>query len=144
VRHRASLVRLRTSIKNRVHALLTSEGVKTPEVSDLFGRKGLEFLEEVELRQSGKTALDNYLEVLGVLKETIKEVEKTLQEKAEVTEEAKWLRSIIGIGFHNALLILSEIGEIGRFSKPKSFVSLCRIDTKSRAIWRTGEIRAHK
>jgi len=50
VRHRTSLVRLRTSIKNRVHALLTSEGVQTPEVSDPFGRKGLEFLEEVELR----------------------------------------------------------------------------------------------
>jgi len=49
------------------------------------------------MRQSGKTALDNYLEVLGVLKETIKEVGKTLQEKVKVTEEAKWLRSIIGI-----------------------------------------------
>jgi transposase len=130
VRHRASLVRLRTSIKNRVHALLTSEGVQTPEVSDLFGRKGLEFLEEVKLQQSEKTALDNYLEVLGVLKETIKEVERTLKEKAEVTEEAKWLMSIIGIGFHNALLILSEIGEIGRFSKPESFVSYAGLAPK--------------
>jgi len=37
------------------------------------------------------------LEVLGVLKETIKEVEKTLKAEAEVTEEAKWLMSIIGI-----------------------------------------------
>jgi transposase len=28
VRHRASLVRLRTSIKNRIHALLTREGLR--------------------------------------------------------------------------------------------------------------------
>ncbi len=44
VRHRASLVRLRTSIKNRVHALLASEGIQTSEFSELFGRKGMEFL----------------------------------------------------------------------------------------------------
>ena len=31
VRHRASLVRLRTSIKNRVHALLTKEGIPAPK-----------------------------------------------------------------------------------------------------------------
>jgi hypothetical protein len=37
VRLRASLVRLRASIKNRVHALLTIEGVQPPKVSDLFG-----------------------------------------------------------------------------------------------------------
>jgi len=124
VRHRASLVRLRTAIKNRVHALLTIEGVQPPEVSDIFGRKGMEFLREVKLRQSRRAALDNYLEVLGVLNAAIKRVETILREKADVTEEARWLMSIVGIGFHNALLILSEIGEIGRFGsgKPKSFV----------------------
>jgi transposase len=66
-RHRASLVRLRTSIKNKVHALLAIEGVQPPKVSDLFGRKGMEFLKEVEPQESRRTALDNYLEVLGIL-----------------------------------------------------------------------------
>ena len=123
VRHRASLVRSRTSLKNRVHALLAIEGVQPPKVSDLFGRKGTKFLKEVELQESRRTALDNYLEVLGVLSETIKRVEGIMREKVEVTEEAMWLMSIVGIGFRNALLILSEIGEIERFSNPKSFVS---------------------
>ena len=44
VRHRASLVRLRTSIKNRVHALLTREGIELPKLSDIFGKRGMEFL----------------------------------------------------------------------------------------------------
>ena len=100
MRHRASLVRSRTSLKNRVHALLAIEGVQPPKVSDLFGRKGTEFLKEVELQESRRTALDNYLEVLGVLSETIKRVEGVMQEKVEVTEEARWLMSIAGIGFH--------------------------------------------
>jgi transposase len=120
VRHRASLVSLRTSIKNKIHSLLTIEGIKLPELSDLFGRHGMEFLAEVELRKPRRVALDNYLELLEALNNLIDETEKTLKKKAKVTEEAKLLMSIPGIGFYNALLILSEIGEIGRFSKPES------------------------
>ena len=122
VRHRASLVRLRTSIKNRVHALLTREGIQLPELSDIFGKKGMEFLKGVKLQQQRRMALDNYLEVLEVLNGVIKEVGDILEEKAEVTEEAKWLMSTPGIGFHNALLMMSELGEIERFERPMSFV----------------------
>ena len=39
VRYRASLVRTRTAIKNRVHALLDRYGLKH-EFSDLFGKAG--------------------------------------------------------------------------------------------------------
>jgi transposase len=84
----------------------------------------------VELEESRRTALDNYLEVLGILGKKINEVEAVLREKAEVTEEAMWLMSIVGIGFHNALLTLSEIGEIVRFSKPKSFVNYAGLAPK--------------
>ena len=42
--HHTSLVRLRTSIKNRVHTLLAIEGIQTSEFSDLFGKRGMEFL----------------------------------------------------------------------------------------------------
>ena len=51
VRHRASPVRSRTSIKNRVHALLASEGIQTLEFRDLFGKRGIEFLKEVKLQE---------------------------------------------------------------------------------------------
>lgn len=122
VRHRASLVRLRTSIKNRVHALLTREGVQLPELSDIFGKRGMEFLKGVKLQKPRRMALDNYLKVLEVLNGVIKEVEGILEEKAEITDEAKWLMSTPGIGFHNALLILSETGEMERFERPQSFV----------------------
>jgi len=67
IRHHASLVRLRTSIKNRVHALLAIEGIQTSEFSDLFGKRGMEFLKGVKLRQVRREALDNYLEVLKAL-----------------------------------------------------------------------------
>ncbi len=48
----------------------------------------MEFLKEVKLQEPRRVALDNYLNVLEVLKEAIKEVENILREKAEITEEA--------------------------------------------------------
>jgi transposase len=122
VRHRAGLVRIRTSLKNRVHALLTMEGVQPPAVSDLFGKRGREFLETVKIREPRRLALDNYLRVLDVLSERITRVEETMEEKAELTKEVGWLESLPGIGFHNALLILSELGEVTRFSSPQALV----------------------
>jgi len=49
----------------------------------------MKFLKEVKLQGSRRTALDNYLEVMGILGKKIKEVVGILREKAEVTEEAK-------------------------------------------------------
>src|SRR5436190_4657407 len=48
LRHRATLVRLRTSVKNRVHALLARQGI-LPEHADLFGKAGRESLASLEL-----------------------------------------------------------------------------------------------
>ena len=79
MRHRASLVRLR--IKNRAHALLTREGIKLPKLSDIYGKRGMEFLKGVKLQQQRRTVLDDYLRVLEVLNCVIK-------------EEAKWLMSV--------------------------------------------------
>jgi transposase len=99
------------------------EGVQAPAVSDLFGKRGREFLETVKIREPRRLALENYLTVLDVLSERITRVEQILEEKAEVTKEVGWLESLPGIGFHNALLILSELGEIRRFcSSPQSLV----------------------
>ena len=43
LRHRAVLTRMRTAVKNRVHALLARQGIQ-PEPTDLFGQAGREFL----------------------------------------------------------------------------------------------------
>jgi transposase len=42
LRHRAVLTRIRTAVKNRVHALLGRQGI-LPEHTDLFGKAGREF-----------------------------------------------------------------------------------------------------
>src|SRR5204862_244515 len=51
LRHRVTLVAMRSAIKNRVHAILAKHGV-THQHSDLFGKAGRQFLTTVELRQA--------------------------------------------------------------------------------------------
>ena len=50
LRQRCFFVRQRTMLRNRIHRLLGGQHeVKLPQCSDLFGRKGLSFLEKLEL-----------------------------------------------------------------------------------------------
>jgi len=50
LRYRASLVGLRTMIKNKVHSLLSKNGLSSP-YSDPFGKKGLLWLKALPLRE---------------------------------------------------------------------------------------------
>jgi len=49
VRQRVFLVRVRTMVKNRIHALPDRSHVPTPAVSDVFGKRGRDYLAKVEL-----------------------------------------------------------------------------------------------
>jgi hypothetical protein len=48
VRYRAKLVRLRSGLKGQVHAVMAKEGV-LPGVTDMFGPKGQQLLDAMEL-----------------------------------------------------------------------------------------------
>ena len=54
LRHRATLTRMRSAVKNRVHAILAKHGIPR-EHSDLFGKGGREFLAEL---RPGRVRLD--------------------------------------------------------------------------------------
>lgn len=122
LRYRASLVCIRTSIKNRIHAILSKNGL-FPKFSDLFGKAGLEYLSGLELRESYQVALRGYLSLGEVLNKLIKEVTEEIKKITEKDEDALLLTSIPGIKYYSACLIKSEIGEIGRFQYPEKLCS---------------------
>jgi transposase len=64
LRHRATLTRMRTAVKNRVHALLARQGI-LQEHSDLFGKRGREFLASLELPDGSRRRLDSLLALIG-------------------------------------------------------------------------------
>ncbi len=127
LRHRAFLVALQTKIKNRIHSYLWKLGIEA-EPTDLFGKSGLRWLGELELREPYRTLMDQDLRVLEVVQGEIKEATVRIEALAEEDSRVNWILPIRGIGRYSAMLILSEIGEIERFSHPKklvSFAGLC-------------------
>lgn len=116
LRLRASLVRLRTAARNKVHAVLIKRGLKAP-VGNVFGQKGRRWLAEVagQLPTAYALAISSYLRVIDVLTEEILGANAEIDRRAEASEEAQWLDSMPGIGPFTALLILAEIGDIRRF-----------------------------
>ena len=118
LRYRASLVSLRTSLKNKVHAILSKNGIILP-FSDIFGKKARENLQELPVRECYTVELQGYLHLAECMGELLKGVDERIKELAHLNPQAELLISIPGISYYSALLIMSEIGDFRRFSHAK-------------------------
>jgi len=113
-RYRMALTTLRTSIKNRIQAILHRLGI-LHAFSDLFGKQGRQFLDRLELPPASRAVLDGSLQLLDELQRQIKVVEKWMQENLEEDQIVRLLQTIPGIGLILAYVIRAEIGQIDRF-----------------------------
>jgi len=126
LRQRAALVRTQTSFKNRVHGLIDNHPdalPPRPEVSDLFGKLGMEWLRTVELPEADRKRLDQLLEVVLFLNKQIKKSDALVRKILKEDHRARCLATIPGIGNFFAALIIAEVDDIHRFERPKHFVS---------------------
>jgi transposase len=123
-RTRMALVGQRTQLKNRVHATLAKYAM-TVEVSDLFGKKGLELLGQAVQKLPPETQFSTRrtLEALEGLEEQIESLEERMREVFEETPGIGLLRTLPGVGFIISIVIEGEIGQIGRFAGPKQLAS---------------------
>lgn len=112
--YRASLVRLRTQVKNKIAALLSKTGVQPP-TKTAFGVKSRRFLATVPMRACYRLALDGYLRQLDHLTTELRGADHAIAEQVAADAQAQLLCTIPGIGTYSALLIRSEIGDIQRF-----------------------------
>jgi transposase len=122
VRLRATLVRQRTRLKNQVHAVLHQQGLRSP-VTDLFGKRGRLWLAAVKLPVPARESVNVCLRLLDGYSEEIQKQNLQLSEKAKRDRRAEWLMTIPGIGECSAMMVLAEIGEIGRFHDKEALCS---------------------
>ena len=122
VRLRATLVRHRTRLKNQVHAVLHQQGLRSP-VTDVFGKRGRLWLAEVKLPVQARESVNVCLRLLDGYSEEIQKQNLQLSEKAKQDKRAEWLMTIPGIGECSAMMLLAEIGDIGRFQDKEALCS---------------------
>ena len=116
VRYRANLIRTRGSVKNRVHAYLLMNNIK---IAGSPFTKG--FLDE--LRKVEDVRVEGYIRIIERLNLEIHEASKIICSEALSDENARLLMTIPGISFYSALLLISEIGDVGRFPDSAHLVS---------------------
>lgn len=132
LRWRIFLVGQRTRIKNRIHAILWKHGLESPR-SDLFGKKGRNWLDSQELRPIFRSELESLLRILDRLIEEIENLNKEIRAKAKLDEEAKILMTMPGVGAFTALMIQAEVGDFGRFPAAEKLASYAGLVSRSRS-----------
>jgi len=122
VRLRATLVRQRTRLKNQVHAVLHQQGLRSP-ATDLFGKRGRQWLAAVKMPEQARASVEACLRMIDHYTEEIQKQNLQLSEKANHDERVPWLMTIPGIGEVSAMMVLAEIGDLGRFANKEALCS---------------------
>jgi transposase len=119
LRQRLFFVRLRTMLRNRVHALIDRQrGLKQPVWSDLFGVKGLGWLRRLEIPGPDGMLLRECLSMLDAIALQVKELEQCIAKELVDCEVMQRLLSMPGLGPILAAVIAIELDGVERFRSP--------------------------
>ena len=128
-RFRVQLVRDQARVKNRIKSLLDFQGVQIPANDELTHWSGafIKYLRELpqgneHIRETLRRLIEELLELRRQLADLMKHLKTVVLKDQKKTAIIKRLASIPGIGFTSAVIIYSELIDIGRFSR---FDKLC-------------------
>ena len=82
LRQRETLVRSRTMIKNRVHATLARHSIRSEEYSDIFGKEGLSWLQNLSVPSNLRLILDTEISQLKNLNDIIEKLDTEIASEA--------------------------------------------------------------
>lgn len=126
VRFRAFVVKVNTMVKNRIHDLLRKAHVAPPDVKDLFGRYGRQWLTEIELLDArSDQLLRQHLALHDVFKAKEQETRKWIIRELQDRADLPLVMTIPGIGEVFAAVIMLEIDDINRFPDAAHLHSYC-------------------
>jgi transposase len=132
LRGRAFLVRLRTKLKNRIHAYLAEQNERVG-VSDLYGQAGRAWLAAVALPGEVREQVELLLELVDHLSDRLRGLDRQIRERVALSAEAERLMTIPGVGPYSALLLLAELGPITRFGSAHAVASYAGLVPSTRS-----------
>jgi len=114
VNTRTKMVRLKTSLINKIHALFVANGRKLKKTS-LASEKGLDKVLQAEWTAIERIELEIIIEQIRFLKVSIKKLDKAIKTESEKLKGYESLVSISGIGSLSAGILLAVIGNVKDF-----------------------------
>jgi transposase len=121
LRHRASLVRLGTSLRNRIHAVAADHGYDRS--ASYWTGPGRGWLAELDLPPVSREIVTDCLAVIDGLAPVIERIDGELRLHAKADPRVKALQTLPGVGQFTALMMVAEIGDISRFPSARKLAS---------------------
>ena len=122
LRHRLNLVKTRTGVKNRVHGLLDKHGLRMPGITP-FSRENIAWLREQSLGFMDDAIVRSDLAVLEAVDGQVTLIEEKIATIAAEDRRVRLLMTMTGVGYFTAMLVMAEVGDVGRFRGDKEFAS---------------------
>jgi len=91
--------------------------------TDLFGKQGLEWLRNLQLTTPDQEILQSSLQVVETLNQQIRGMDIQIAKDAMTEDQAKLLMTMPGVDYYAAMVLLSEIGDVHRFSSDEKLIS---------------------
>ncbi len=121
LRHRASLVRVGTQQRNRIHAVAADHGYDRS--ASYWTGPGRGWLAELALPAASREIVTDCLAVIDGLAPVIDRIDGELHARAKADPRVKALRTLPGVGEFTALVMVAEIGDITRFGSARKLAS---------------------
>jgi transposase len=113
--HRASLIVERTRIKNRIRSLLACRLIEPPQKS-IWSKKGLAWLQGLDLPEHEALVLRTDLELLQHVEEQLTTMDRQLAQLAYQEDQVRLLMTLPGLDYTVAQGLLAALGDISRFA----------------------------
>lgn len=137
LRQRAFFVATLTRVKNRIHALLAKQNEEVlkdmNKVRDVFSKRGMELLKQLELPSTDKQLLVGLLKTYWHLKEMIKESDEIVKSLYKKMPEAQLIDTVPGFGPFLSVLVAIEIGDVRRFASAAKLHSYAGVIPSTRS-----------
>ncbi len=121
LRHRISLVRLGTQLRNRIHAVAADHGYDRP--ASYWTGPGRGWLAELDLPPASREIITDCLAVIDGLAPLTGRIDGELHQHAKADPRVTVLTTLPGAGEFTALVMVAEIGDITRFPSARKLAS---------------------
>jgi transposase len=135
LRHRAQLVRLRTLLRNRIHAVLADHGHDRP--GGCWSGPGRAWLAALELPAVSREVIGDDLALIDALQVPIDRLDWEVHQQARADPRVKVLTQLPGVGPYTAMALLAEIGDITRFGSARKLAAWAGLTPTVRGSDRT-------
>jgi transposase len=135
LRHRAQLVRLRTLLRNRIHAVLADHGQDRP--AGCWSGPGRAWLAALELPAVSREVIEDDLALIDAIQVPIDRLDWEVRQRGRSDPRVKVLTQLPGVGPFTAMVILAEVGDVSRFGSARKLAAWAGLTPTVRGSDRT-------